>query len=88
MPSQGKMKPNHPKHSVNTTKIENRKILKLTKKLKKSVQNFHTLCAKFAHCFQSLHFPSLPKGGQKGDCCKKTTSLDVLSLLTLRVNDF
>jgi hypothetical protein len=54
MPSQGKMKPNHPKHSVNTTKVENRKILNLTKKLKKVckiftpfVQNLHTALKAF-----------------------------------------
>jgi hypothetical protein len=71
MPSQVKMKPNHPKHSVNTTKVENRKILNLTKKTQKSVQNFHTLCAKFAHCSQSLYFPSLPKGVKRGIVVKK-----------------
>jgi hypothetical protein len=54
MPSQEKMKPNHPKHSVNTTKVENRKILNLTKKLKKVckiftpfVQNLHTVLKAF-----------------------------------------
>jgi hypothetical protein len=78
MPSQQKIRFKHTKHSVNTTKVENRKILKLTKKLKKVCKIFTSFVQNLHTAFKAFIFLVSRRGDQKGYCCKKTTPKNIV----------